>query len=650
MAPLSSTARPKIKGDTFYLPLPGDGVYFRNNTGTFRMEGEMVNRWIEKLIPMFNGEYTLADLTDGLPDLYRDRVYEIAEQLHQKGVVRDASQDSTHRLPEEIVRKYGGQIAFLDSFGGSGAYRFQSYRQMNVLAVGSGSIFTALVSALLESGLPRIRTRITDSVPTNRRRLAELAEQARESDPEVALEEIAASQASGDDWRTMVQPVQAVLYVSENGDLQELRQLHAICRQENKLLIPAICVHQTGLIGPILQAETETDWESAWRRIHRSAVEKDPKSHVYSSTAGAMLANVAVFELFKTVTDTREPALNNAVFLLDLETLEGTWHSVLAHPQLDRRESAAAKTEWTADVDSILERDSAIGTANGLFPYFGRMTSPLTGVFHLWEEGSLLQLPLSQCRVQAADPLSGGPAELLPDIVCSGLTHEEARREAGLAGLEAYVSRWADVVLKLDQLQARGHPIGIGAGETAAEGIARALQSCLYKKFVERQTVRRPLIVRVQLGQTDDERCRYYMQALTVMRGAPVIGLGEDVCGFPVIWVGVGDRWYGSVGLNRTLALRRSLQGALLRAQNAADCQGTNALEVSSILLEKTAPLGLTIPSVDVTDQKTLVTASREILQRNGMQVYAADLAVEPFLQETVKGVFGVQLREGGSR
>ncbi|UUZ86137.1 hypothetical protein LJK88_23600 [Paenibacillus sp. P26] len=29
----------------------------------------------------------------------------------------------------------------------------------------------------------------------------------------------------------------------------------------------------------------------------------------------------------------------------------------------------------------------------------------------------------------------------MPAVVCSGLTHEEARRESGLAGLEAYVHR-----------------------------------------------------------------------------------------------------------------------------------------------------------------------------------------------------------------
>src|ERR1700730_14429127 len=190
MTNLAPAARLKVKGDTFFLPVPNNGVYFRNNIGTFQMEGEMIDRWIEKLIPMFNGVYTLAELTDGLSDPYRERVYEIAEVLHQKGFVRDVSHDRPHQLKEEILQKFASQIAFLDSFGDSGTYRFQSDRQAEVLAVGSGPFFVSLVSALIESGLPKFHVLITDSIPTNRQRLTELAAQARKTDPEVLIEEV----------------------------------------------------------------------------------------------------------------------------------------------------------------------------------------------------------------------------------------------------------------------------------------------------------------------------------------------------------------------------------------------------------------------------------------------------------------------------
>ena len=121
---------------------------------------------------------------------YRDRVDEIAEVLYRNGFVRDMSQDLPHQLPEEVLKKYASQIEFLDSFGDSGAYRFQTYRQAKVLAVGSGPFFVSLVSALLESGLPKFHMLVTDSEPTNRQRLMELVAHARKTDPEVAVEEV----------------------------------------------------------------------------------------------------------------------------------------------------------------------------------------------------------------------------------------------------------------------------------------------------------------------------------------------------------------------------------------------------------------------------------------------------------------------------
>jgi putative thiazole-containing bacteriocin maturation protein len=641
MSKLTPAARPKVKGDTFFLPVPNDGVYFRNNVGTFRMEGEMIDRWIEKLIPMFNGENTLADLTDGLPDPYRHRVYEIAEVLQHKGFVRDVSQDTPHRLADGIVQKYAAQIAFLDSFGDSGAYRFQCYRQASVLAVGSGPFFIALVSALLESGLPKFHILITDSVPTNRQRLQQFVEQAHKSDPEVEVEEVTLREEGTRAWRDVIQPFQSILYVSQEGDVEELRLLHAVCKEEKKVLLPAMFLHQTGMAGPLVHPESEGCWESAWRRLHRSAVYKDPELHVFSSTAGAMLANVIVFELFKTVTGVTGSELRNSLFLLDLETLEGDWHAFLPHPLVNRLAGAAA--EWVQDLDRRLERSSGGSASNGFFPYFSRLTSVQTGIFHLWEEGDLKQLPLSQCRVQAVDPLSEGPAELLPDIVCTGLTHEEARREAGLAGIEAYVSRLAGVLVSTNEF------VGVGAGETAPEGVARGLQAWLSRQFSQERTDRTPPVIRVQPAKVEDERCRFYLQALTTMRGAPIIGLGEQVSGFPVVWVGTGDCWYGGIGLNMTLALRRSLQAALLKAQNHSAYRDAHTLEVSSVLLGKEAPLVLAVPASGGTAQPEVLRNALQVLNRNGKRLSVVDLAVEPFLKEGLEGVFGVSLREGES-
>jgi putative thiazole-containing bacteriocin maturation protein len=638
MTNLTPTARLKVKGDTFFLPVSNDGVYFRNNEGTFRMEGEMIDRWIEKLIPMFNGEYTLADLTGGLSNPHRDQVYEIADVLHQKGFVRDVSQDRSHQLTNGIIQKYAAQIAFLDSFGDSGTYRFQCYREASVLAIGSGTIFVALVSALIESGLPKIQMLITDSAPTNRQRLAELAEHARRTDPEVLLEEITLQKEGESGWRDVVQPFQSILYVSQEGDIEKLRLLQSVCKAEKKVFLPAMCLHQTGMAGPAVHPESEGCWESAWRRVHQSAIYKDPELHIFSPTAGAMLANVIVFELFKTVTG--ESELRNSFFLLDLETLEGSWHPFMPHPLI----RGCAPAQWVPVSKLRLDESSDRNTSNHLLPYFNRLTSTQTGILHIWEEGDLRQLPLSQCRVQAVDPLSDGPAGLLPDLVCTGLTHEEARREAGLAGIEAYVSQLAGVLVHTKEI------VGIGVGETAAEGIIRGLQANLAEQLAMQQKVRTQPVIRVQLNKVEDERCRYYLQALTAMRRTPMIALGEELSGFPIVWVGTGDNWYGSAGLNMTMALQNVLKAALHKVQNNSVNRQAQVLEASSLHLGKEVAVDLVIPSSEGTTQPKALLEALQILKKNGKQLYIMDLAVEPFLKEGFEGVYGVLLREEESQ
>jgi putative thiazole-containing bacteriocin maturation protein len=651
MTKLNDSARLKVKRDTFFLPDPNGGVYFRNNSSSFRMKGKTIYQWIEKLMPMFNGEHTLGELTAGLSAPYRNRVYEIAEILYRNGFVRDVSQDRPHQLDSKILKKYASQIEFIESFVDSGAFRFQVYRQSKVLAVGSGPFLVSLVSALIESGLPKFHVLITDSMPTNRQRLKELVENARKMDSEVAIEEIDLQRgAEGISWREVVQPFEWVLYVSQDGNVEELRILHAVCREEKKGFLPAIFLQQVGLAGPLVHPDSEGCWESAWRRIHRSALREDRPLQTFSSTAGAMLANVIVFELFKKVTGVTKTEQRNQFFLLDLETLEGDWHSFIKHP-LAAPECVAA--ELVQDLDLRLEQDSSCDDPSRLFHYFSQLTSAESGIFHIWEERDLKQLPLAQCCVQTVNPLSEGPAELLPEVVCAGLTHVEARREAGLTGIEAYVSPMIDLLVtaSLNNEEEVGmitpqEFIGVGAGETIAEGICRGLQRCLDEKLSKRQVNQRESIFRVRLDSIEDEHCRFYLQALTTMHGPPTIGLGEKVSGFPVVWVGTSGRWYGSAGLNITMALRKALEQALMNAQNQTTSHRMQALDDSSILLNEKEPLSLEIPACEKMTQLELLQSAMQALKRNGMRLFVFDLAIEPFLKEELAGVFGVLLRE----
>ncbi|MFP3510080.1 putative thiazole-containing bacteriocin maturation protein [Peribacillus sp. SIMBA_075] len=648
MENMTPSMRLKVKRDTFFLPEPNRGVYFRNNISSFRMEGSSIVQWVEKLLPMFNGHHTLSELTNGLPDPYRNRVMEIAEVLYANGFARDVSQDIPHQLRDQVVDRYASQIEFLDSCGDSGAHRFQTYRKGKALAIGSGPLFLSLVSSLVESGLPTFHILITDTVPTNRRRLKEIVEHARERDEEVAIEEVVLEKGAGNEWQEITRPFDSILYVSQEGDIGELRELHSVCRQGKKVLFPALVINQVGMAGPLVHPDSKGCWESAWHRLHQTVLEKNQASASFSSTAGAMLANIMVFEWFKEATGVTTAEQANQFYLLDMETLEGKWHPFLPHPGVTGKGAA----KWIEDFDQRLEQKSGRGEPGKVFMHFSRLTSAESGIFHSWEEGDLKQLPLAQCRVQVVDPLSSGPAELLPDIIRSDLTHEEARRETGLAGVEAYVSRTlSQLVPTLSPLKGSGEikeSIGVGAGETFAECACRGLQSSLDTEFGNKEFNQENLVA-VQLAEVDDERCRYYLQALTRLQGEPIIALGEDVSGFPVVWAGTSDGWSGAVGLNVTIALRNALQKAVMKVQNQTVCLTAPDLVASPVLKEE-MPLNLVIPSCGVTGNSEILKSAIQVLEKNKKRIFVFELELEPFLKEELVGVFGVFLREEESR
>ena len=145
--------------------------------------------------------------------------------------------------------------------------------------------------------------------------------------------------------------------------------------------------------------------------------------------------------------------------------------------------------------------------------------------------------------------MSEGPADLLPEVICAGLTHEEAKRNAGLTGIEMYVSKWIDSFVRNqddhNDSKFTGGLIGIGAGETIEEAVCRGLQAYLDEKLRNRKDDQQNGIFDVQLGSIEDQSCRVYLDALTTLNGTPTIDLKEDILGFPVIRVrSNGQRYY----------------------------------------------------------------------------------------------------------
>ncbi|MFK3959956.1 putative thiazole-containing bacteriocin maturation protein [Pseudalkalibacillus hwajinpoensis] len=630
MMNIHPSMRLKLKKGTFFMPEPSGSVYFRNNSGSFRMEGTTIHQWIEKLIPMYNGEYSLASLTDGLSKPYRDRVYEITDSLFTNGFLRDVSQDRPHQLKPSVVEKFASQIEYIESFCDSGAYRFQQYREQNLLVIGEGEMLIGLASSLLTSGLPRFHALLTDE-QTSEHRIKELETAARKSDPEVSIDVIL--KRAPISWEKQIEPFDAIVYVSSEATIQELRNLLHACKEKKKPFLPAICTKGVGMAGPVVTTDSGC-WESAWRSLHHES----HNTSFFSPPAGAMLSNVIVFEWFKKSTGVPAHS-NNQVFLLNLETLEGKWHSYQPHPLV------SGKIEVETVSMQISEKVEKKDT-NDLLYYFSQLTSSEIGIFHKWEEGELSQLPLAQCEIQAVNVKSAGSSSL----IIAALTHEGARREAGMRGIEEYVLSLKEEItssLPPPYQKATYSPtdLHIGAGETFVEAISRALQTMLEEEWNQKADQSMENLSKFAVQSVEDYVCRYYLKVLNTMKKVPDLGLGKDTNGLPVVWRKAEDkRWYGSVGLTLVLALRKALLQAVQEAQNKTI---SAALSFSTIPFQDKPIQSIAIPAYDANVQADVLRSVITLFEQQGKELSFVKVNLETFKKDGEVDIYGVLLREG---
>ena len=338
----------------------------------------------------------------------------------------------------------------------------------------------------------------------------------------------------------------------------------------------------------------------------------------------------------------------NQIYLLDFETLEGEWLSFIPHPLVT---STSVAPRLVEDLDLRIKQEGKRNNASHeLLEYFNGLTSEEIGIFHSWEERNLSQLPLAQCFVQAVNPLTSGPADLLPEVICAGLTHEEAKRNAGLTGIEMYVSKWIDSFVRNqddhnDPKFMEG-TIGIGAGETIEEAVCRGLQAYLDEKLSNRMDDGLNGIFDVQLGSIEDQSCKVYVDALSTLNGTPTIDLKEDILGFPVISVRYNGQRITRAGLNITLALRNALQQALLNTQNHQINPMVVDHEMESAVFRENKEFKLDIPSCEDMTRLELLQSSMQVLHQNGKRLFVYDLSFESFLKQELAGVFGVQILE----
>ena len=121
--------------------------------------------------------------------------------------------------------------------------------------------------------------------------------------------------------------------------------------------------------------------------------------------------------------------------------------------------------------------------------------------------------------------------------------------------------------------------------------------------------------------------------------------IGEDAYGFPVVWTKArNQKWYGSVGFTRTLALREALRRALMEEQNP----GRTFVSDTCFVQEKDKDgvvHSLDIPSCESDDPELLKSVIQR-LKKSHQDLFFIKVTMDPFKDDGIIDLFGVVVRK----
>lgn len=447
--------KPKLKNDTLYIPVEG-GIYFVSNRGTLTLEGRHVYQWVSRLAPHLNGTHTLTEITGSLPADKRDMVVNLVGALHDKGFIKDVTEDLPHHLDAAEEQLYASEIAFVDYYRDSAAYRFARFRESGVLAVGSGLTLTALVHAVLHAGVRDVEVLTTGEGPTDTARHAEYAKRARERDPKQSLVHLSAEArtASPERLRDAVRRSDVVVHVSDRPMIARARMLGRLCAEQEKVLVQAVLVGDHAWIGPLAgPGVTGSCWECGWLRYlgHQGegGVEDEftdragsVVSPFLAGPTAALVSNMLSFEVFKHVTGVGLLETEATMVDLDLETLQSERHAVRAHPLCGSHGAVAAQSE-SVFLDGVRQLSQGAEIGEEAFSTgAAELFDAKTGLLGRLEERDFDQTILRVSQATVASPLLM-PGRTLTAIGV-GPDFSTARQHATRRACELYAAGTVD--------------------------------------------------------------------------------------------------------------------------------------------------------------------------------------------------------------
>lgn len=460
------TMRPKINGDTFYFPT-ADGVYFRNNRGSFTLKGKGIDRLLDVLTPYLDGRHTLEEIISNVPVERQGLVQKLVEVLIGRGLAQDLIHDLPHHLSQKEQQAYEAEIAFIGAFTDSAPFRFERYRQSRMLLIGSGLTLTALVHAALHSGLRQVNVIVTGECPTGRQKFSDYLALYRGRDGEQTVEEL--EEPAWHDTEAVRQTLRAfdvIMHMTDRAMLKRARLLNCLCIEQQKVFIQAVVAGDQAWVGPLVQPGQRGCWECAWRRLQSNlaasnsqAIFEDrsisPISRFVAAPTAAIVANLLNFEIFKYISSAGPLETDGHLLFIDLETLQNQRHRFLAHAlcEVCSRPVPVLPVDFQKSLQELAagpEITPEQFSQNGL-----QLFDEKAGLFSDLDEHDFIQLPLNLTQVTISRPGDGVHHVMPQTAIGADADFGTARRKATQRACEIYAAHLCDARRLLTAKQVR---------------------------------------------------------------------------------------------------------------------------------------------------------------------------------------------------
>jgi len=415
---LAPAMRPVFNPGIYIAPVQ-EGVYLRGNDSRLLLKGPGLYPLLEHLVPLLNGEATLAALTEGLDERRKHMIIQLLEKLCTHRMLQDFSLASAPAVQERDA----ANLAFVASWQQSAApAQLAHFQGRRLLLSASGPALTSLIQAGLRCGVEQICVlmraeeemdsglcqRLQDVVArwgTGAQVVQFIALPERERDNEAVL-------------RACLRDCDAFIHLAAQQALARVQLLNRLCVAEQKVCIQAVVVGEQAWVGPVVCAEVQGCWECAWRRLQANLTRLGMEPSWYAlgdalPPAGTRVLSIAeftiiaqrlLFALFTFCCGDAERAART-LYVLHLATGQSEGHIFLPHPlcQACQRPAARTQRDFLEQIHHLEQHAPVDRTA--LPQLLGdAMLDPWLGLFTLQEEETAVQAPLAIYTATLCDP------------------------------------------------------------------------------------------------------------------------------------------------------------------------------------------------------------------------------------------------------